>query len=143
MFLLYADESGSAGNPAQVHFVLAGICVFGCQSYWLSEKLVGIAKRFNPEDPQSVELHGSPMFKGKGFWRKVPLEHRLSAIKDALRLIGSHGERQHPRLFACVVNKQRITPKDPVITAFEQLVSRFDHYLMRRHKADDTHPGLL
>ena len=69
MYLLYADESGTTQDPSQQYFVLAGFCVFERQGYWISEKLDKIAARFNPADPGSVELHGSPMLNGNGFLR--------------------------------------------------------------------------
>jgi hypothetical protein len=61
MYILYADESGTAKNASQQYFVLAGFCVFERQGYWISEKLDNIAAQFNPADPNSVELHGSPI----------------------------------------------------------------------------------
>lgn len=70
MHLLYLDESGSAGDKQQKHFVLAGISVFERQGYWIANELDKIAEEFNPADPLSVELHGSPIYGGKRFWRE-------------------------------------------------------------------------
>jgi Protein of unknown function (DUF3800) len=36
-----------------------------------------------------------------------------------------------------------VSPQDPVEVAFEQLASRFDKYLMRLHRNDDTHRGII
>jgi hypothetical protein len=83
MHLLYADESGSSRDPKQIQLVIAGISVFERQGFWLCNNLDQIAARYNPADPSSVELHGSPMFGGKGIWRKVSKEERISTIKDA------------------------------------------------------------
>lgn len=66
MYLLYADESGTTQDPSQQYFVLAGLCVFERQGFWVSSELDKIAARFNPADPASVELHGSPMLAGRG-----------------------------------------------------------------------------
>jgi len=87
MNLLYADESGSAPDPSQIFFVLAGISVFERQCFWIDKKLDNIAARFNPGDPTSVELHGSPMFTGKGLWRRFSSDERIQAIKDALMVL--------------------------------------------------------
>lgn len=84
MHLLYTDESGSVADPLQAHFVLAGISLFERQSFWLANKLDRIAARFNPADPDSVELHGNAMLAGRKFWRKFPKIDREMAIKDAL-----------------------------------------------------------
>jgi hypothetical protein len=40
MYLLYLDHAGAVEDPAQKHFVLAGISVFERQTYWLSQEFV-------------------------------------------------------------------------------------------------------
>jgi hypothetical protein len=142
MYLLYVDESGSASDDRQSHFVLAGLCIFERQGYWIAEKLDGIAARFDPAEPAKVELHGSPMFKGRKFWRSFCPTARCQAIKDALQVI----QQSHPsnRLFASVVRKSLVSPRDVVEVAFEQVVSRFDHYLARLHKKkQNTQRGII
>ncbi|MFZ5879348.1 MAG: DUF3800 domain-containing protein [Chloroflexota bacterium] len=141
MYLLYADESGNITDINQKHFVLAGFCAFERQGYWLSNGLDQIAKRFNPAEPNTFELHGSPMLSGRGKWRHFEKEKRVEAIQDALDLL----VRAHPtnRVFASVIRKEVVSPSDPVEMAFEQLASRFDHYLMRLHRSGDTHRGLI
>lgn len=141
MYLLYADESGSTGDPKQQFFVLAGFCVFERQGYWIAQELDKIAARFNPADPASVELHGNPIYRGKGVFRRFPKADREEAFADALKIFLS----SHPsnRLFACVVKKAVVSPIDPVEFAFEQMSSRFDHYLTRLHKTGDTQRGVI
>jgi Protein of unknown function (DUF3800) len=78
MYLLYADESGTTHDLNQQYFVLAGFCVFERQGYWISDQLDQIAARFDPADPVSVELHGSPMLSGRGKWRSYPKSDRES-----------------------------------------------------------------
>ena len=141
MYLLYADESGSVHDAKQQMFVLAGFCVFERQGFWIANELDKIAVRFNPADPASVELHGNPMQSGKGIFRRFPKEDRTKAIEDALKVfLASHPSN---RLFASVVNKAKVSPIDPVEFAFEQLASRFDHYLTRLHKSGDTQRGVI
>jgi hypothetical protein len=83
MYLLYLDHAGAIEDPGQHHFVLAGISVFERQTYWLAQQLEQIAARFNPADPFSIELHGSPMHGGRSEWRKFPVldENFLSWIE--------------------------------------------------------------
>ncbi len=141
MYLLYADESGSSGDPKQQYFVLAGFCIFERQGYWIAKELDKIAARFNPADSLSVELHGNPMNSGKGIFRRFPKADRIAAIEDALKIfLASHPSN---RLFASVVKKAVISPNDPVEFAFEQLSSRFDHYLARLHKSGDSQRGVI
>ena len=141
MYLLYADESGSTHDPNQRHFVLAGFCVFERQGFWLANELDNIAARFNPADPASVELHGSPMASGRGIWRRSQRPDRDKAIEDALQVFRkSHASN---RLFASVIDKASVSPRDPIELAFEQLASRFDQYLMRLHKNNDTQRDII
>lgn len=140
MFLLYADESGTPGGADQEHFILAGVTVFERKAHWLSLELDKIAARFNPQDPNSVELHGAPMLAGRKFWRKFPKEDRLNAIKDALSLI----DGRHYKIIASVVRKGAISPEDPVHFTFQQLITRFDHFLAREHfQFKNTQRGLV
>jgi hypothetical protein len=141
MYLLYADESGSVGDPKQEFFVLAGFCVFERQGYWIAKELDKIASRFNPADPTSVELHGNPMNSGKGIFRRFPKADRGNAIEDALKIfLASHPSN---RLFASVIKKAKVSPADPVEFAFEQLASRFDQYLTRLHRTGDSQRGVI
>ena len=141
MYLLYADESGSVGDPKQQFFVLAGFCVHERQGYWIAKELDKIAAKFNPADPASVELHGNPMNSGKGIFRRFTKADRTAAIADALKIfLASHPSN---RLFASVVRKVKVSPVDPVEFAFEQLSSRFDHYLTRLHKAGNSQRGII
>lgn len=142
MHLLYADESGSVIDPKQIFFVLAGVSVFERQGYWISKQLDEIAERFNPDEPHSVELHGSPMYHGKKFWRNFPREMRNKAIKDSLSVFAnSHFSN---RMFCSVIRKSKIKDKDIVEYAFEQLTSRFDYYLARMfRKNNDNQRGIM
>lgn len=89
MHLLYVDESGAVSDPKQIFFILAGVSLHETQCHWMSNELDKIAARFNPADPLSVELHGSPMLKGRGIWRQIPLHDRVNAIKDALSVLAN------------------------------------------------------
>ena len=81
------------------------------------------------------------MINGKKSWRKIPRAERTQAIKDALSVLtASH---RSSRIFACIINKQIAFPRDAVELAFEQLASRFDQYLMRLHKEQDTQRGII
>lgn len=141
MHLLYVDDSGSVPDPQQKYFVLGGVSIFERQGHWLSEALERIAARFNPADPMSVELHGSPMLNGSGVWRGFPLPQRVQAMKDALELLAT--SHKSNRVFGVAVRKEAISPRDPVEFAFEELSRRFDLYLMRLHKSGDTQRGLF
>lgn len=81
------------------------------------------------------------MFGGRGRWRSYPTNDRHQAIEDALKAFLESDSRN--RLFASVIKKKVVSPRDPVEVAFEQLASRFDLYLKRLHKNGDTHRGVM
>jgi hypothetical protein len=120
---------------------VGGEVLYFIKSTFLSDQLEQIAARFNPADPMSVELHGSPMVSGRGSWRSFPKSDRYQAIQYILKVfLESHPSN---RLFASVIKKAVVSPKDPVEVAFEQLASRFDRYLIRLHKNDNTQRGII
>lgn len=142
--LLYLDESGSASDPNQQYFVLAGVSVFERETHWVEQELNQVAARFSPSDPYAVELHGSPMRSGKGSWRRHTKGSRLDAIKDALRAGVTERSPKTVRLFGAVIRKSSAAGQDPVDLAFEQLTSRYDMFLkclFTKHK--DAQRGLI
>jgi hypothetical protein len=143
MYLLYADESGSLGDPTERYFVLAGVSIFEREPHWLEQDLETIAKRFNPNEPASVELHGSPMRAGKGRWRQFPKADREQAIVDALSAGVCQRHPAQVRLFAAVLEKKNFAGQDIAEVAFEQLSSRFDQFLGRLHQKGNTQRGLI
>lgn len=143
MYLLYADESGTIGDPTEKYFVLAGVAVFESDTHWIERDLNEIAKRFNKEEPHAIELHGSPMRSGKGFWQHQPKEVRQQAIIDALN-VGIRDRLHRPHLFGAVLRKEHFAGQELSEVAFEQLSSRFDNYLTRLHlKQKNTQRGLV
>ena len=143
MYLLYADESGSIGDPTQRYFVLAGVAVFEREPHWLEQELDQIASRFDSNESQSIELHGSPMRAGKGRWRYVTKQDREKAILDALSVGVKQRYPSKVRLFASVLEKRHYAGQDVAQVAFEQLSSRFDQFLGRLHQKGNTQRGLI
>jgi len=144
MHLLYADESGSISDPGQRHFVLAGVSVFEREPHWIEQELDKIAARFVPNQPHTVELHGSPMRTGSFGWDQYPRVDREQAMLDALKFGIVDRNVRHVRLFGVVLEKRNFSGQDIAKVAFEQLSSRFDQFLGRLHSLkDDTQRGLI
>jgi len=105
MYMPCVDVAGAVHDHSQSHCVLGGISVFERQTHLLSVELEKIAARFNPADPDVVELHGSPMFNGRSRegWRTFPLPERMVAMKDAPSVLA----RSHKTntVFAIAVRK--------------------------------------
>jgi len=80
LYLLYVDESGSVPDPAQQYFVLAEACVFERQTHWIEQGLDDVARRFNNENPNAIDLHGSSMRSGREGWKAYPLADRSNSL---------------------------------------------------------------
>ena len=144
MYLLYADESGSIANAGERYFVLAGVSVFERQTHWIEQELNQIAARFAPNQPHSIEIHGSPMRSGSFGWRQFSRADREQAMLDALQIGIASMYPRHVRLFAAVLEKAHFSGQDIAEVAFEQLSSRFDQFLGRLHRQRaDTQRGLI
>lgn len=140
MHLLYLDDSGSVQNASDSHIILAGVAVFERQPHWLSERLDRLAETIWPDNPQGLEFRGVDMLSGRRHSRGVPRELRASAYSDALQTLG---QSEKVRLFGAAIHKATISPEDPMEYAFEQVCNRFDRFLGRLHKQNNTQRGLI
>jgi hypothetical protein len=140
MYLLYLDDSGSVQNASDRHIVLAGVAVFERQPHWLSEELDAIAQRLWPESPKSLEFRGTDILGGKKHWRGIGKEDRSSAYREAMGILG---RSQKVHIFGAAIHKAAISPNDPMEFAFEQICNRFDRFLGRLHKSNNTQRGLI
>lgn len=140
MYLLYCDESGSVKDKDSPLFILAGICVFERQTYWLGNKIEQVIESLFNEST-SIELHAQHIFTGKQRWRKMNRIDRIELMKKIYYEIANC----HPSisLFGIVVHPEKIYPESPLEHAYEQLITRFNHFLRREHKNNNTHRGLV
>jgi hypothetical protein len=141
MHILYLDDAGSVGNASERFFILAGISLFERQTWFLERELDRIAATLRPDEPKSLEIHGNAILSGRKVWRSIQVAQRRQIIGDCLRAIKLlHGP---VRLFGAVVEKRAVSPNDAVEIAFEEVASRFDKFLMRRHREGHAERGLL
>ena len=142
MHLLYLDEAGSMSDRTQRHFILAGIALFERQTHWLQTELDNLVNSLGHPDPDLLELHASQIFNGRGWWRRREFRNRRrEIIREGLAASGAL--RGDWRLFGAVIDKQELSPEDPIEYAFEQLCSRFDHFLRRLHHQGSSQRGLI
>ncbi len=81
MYLLYLDESGNPDDPADKHFVLAGIAVFERVTHYLRREVEAVQhKHFSGSPP--IDFHASHLRGGKGFWRNVAVATRDQILAD-------------------------------------------------------------
>ena len=143
MYLLYLDESGT--QPGTTHVVVGGVAVFERSVYWLQQDLDAVVQRFFPETHASVEIHASPLRVRAGARARPPYDQltwaqRRQLLKDAYLVLC---DSPHPVLFATIVDREHVAPRDPYEVAFEDVISRFDLMLSRRHHHGDTQRGLV
>ncbi|MCA9948604.1 MAG: DUF3800 domain-containing protein [Anaerolineales bacterium] len=141
MYLLYLDDSGSVANVNEKYFVLGGVCVPENSTRWLSYELEKLAQEINPENPRDVEFHASEIFGGRGkIWEQFNRQQRIEIIRRVLLVL----ENAYSSIvtFACAVHKESFPNTDPVMTAFEDLSSRFNLYL-RNVTSEYSHKGLI
>ena len=142
LYLLHLDGSGSVKNPNERYFVLAGVSVFERQIFHLIKKSDEFVADLNLGDPHDIELHGSVMANGsKAPWKGMARRVRLDAIESSLQLLTD--AHKSVEAFAVVVDKQAISPADPVEYAFEEICNRFNLFLSRLWRQNDQQRGLV
>jgi len=144
MHILYVDDSGDVENPNERYFVLGGIAIFERGIYHQILAADECVAGFGLGDPTEIELHGSPMYSGRGgVWRAVrERTRREQMIKDALSVVSS---ARSVRLFAVALDKTAVGAEDPIELAFEELCNRFNRFLQRTNNRSSTesHRGLI
>jgi Protein of unknown function (DUF3800) len=131
MHILYVDDSGSPDNPNDKFFVLGGVSVFERGLYHLIKSADDLVATFDVGNPHEAELHGSPMYSGKGVWNQISKrDERENMIRQALATLRNQSS---VRLFAVAVNRAAVSPRDPVELAFEELSNRFNLFLQREN----------
>ena len=143
MYLLYLDGSGSVRNPAERHFVLAGVAVFERLIYHLISETDQFVSTLGVGAIHDVELHASVMANGrKAPWKGMVRKDRLVTIENGLDLL-KHAHWS-VTAFAVVVDKQAVSPDDPVERAFEEICNRFNLFLARLwNRKGEKHRGLV
>lgn len=142
MYLLYLDDSGSVGNASDKHVILAGLAIEERRGHWLSKSLNELASRVWPDSPATIEFRAADIRGGKKHWRGIGKADRDRVYRDALKLLAD-SPSETVRLFGIAVHKTACSPEDPMEYGFEQVVSRFDHFLGRLHKRNNTQRGLI
>ena len=141
MYLLYLDDAGSPGNPAEEYFVLGGVCVYEAQVERFSRELDKLATPYD-KNPEDVEFHASTIFsRREAPWKALTIDEARGLLKSVLQVAASSYETT--RLFACAIHKKSYPVADPVELAFEDLCQRFDYFLSRRRQQGEQQRGMI
>lgn len=141
MLITYLDDAGAVGNSKERHYILAGVCIFERQVFYLDEALDHVVRDTGfVENPKDLELHGNAIHARRGIWRKF--RTRAEARRVILNALHAARKAVDWRLFGVIVDKTRCA-ENPAEYAFEQICSRVDLFLRRREEKNDRHSGLL
>lgn len=133
MYLLYLDDSGSPGNASEKHFVLGGFIVHEKSLFWINKRLDEMADKYLELGPAIVEFHASEIVSGRSApWDTIKVKSvRFEILKAVLSVAAD--ERNDVKILACAVEKKHFPGEDPIALAFEDLCSRFQHFLQKKH----------
>ncbi len=149
MYLCYVDESGDPGPKGSTHLVLTGAALFEGKWRHLREDLDRITAVYWPVPPRPTEFHLNELQGGKGAFRSLtPVDRerlKLDLCQVATRLLDSE-----LRVFTVIADKSEWFSANPAKTGddlyldlFEQLSSRFDLFLRRRHAEGFASKGII
>lgn len=142
MYLLYLDESGNEDNPDDRHFVIAGAALHERQPHWLTQRIDAIQARHFPEI-EPVQFHAAKIRANKGFWRSLDESVRVQLLPEMASAI-RQCPPQHVYLFGSVVEKtNKIHGEEAIRVAIEEILKRFDTFLVRKFKSGRPERGLL
>jgi hypothetical protein len=83
------------------------------------------------------------MYSGHGIWHRFQRHEREAMLRSAFGVITSR--QTTLQLFAIAVDKQFVSPRDPVEVAFEEISNRFNLFLQRLNNRypNDSQRGLI
>jgi len=123
-------------------FVLAGVSVFERGLYHQIKAADECVAAFDLGDVHQIELHGSPMYQGRGVWGRI----RERAIRESMihKALQTLHDRASITLFAVIIERDTVASEDAVGLAFEQMCNRFNLFIRRQNKIfSDDQRGLL
>ena len=143
MYLLYIDESGGAEHE---NFVLAGLAAFEGELRKHAEFVDGLMEKYFPGSGLAEKLRTTSLRSIA--WKEQDPNFGKPELYALCREVSEHlysvGNEYRLILFGNVIHIPSISPRDdPYILAFEGIVKRVDTYRVKRHKAGDTHKGLI
>lgn len=150
VYLLYVDESGDTGAKGSELLILTGAALFEGKWRWIRGDLEKLLERFFPDATQRPrELHAAEIRKGRSEYSKLSQARRDELLRDACGLL-TELKANEVCLFSIIVDKRWWFGHNPAkagddlyVEMFEDLVSRFDQFLRRRHIEAQTSKGLI
>lgn len=145
MYLLYSDESGNVRNPSDSAVVVGGIAVHEDAVRPLAGAFNKILAEFvGTRSAKQLEVHGSPMRRGRDGWgaysvaKRHALAHRLLELTVDWTHSGSSSTVE-----PFVVAIDRGYSQAPLETAYGELLFSFDQFLRAGRREGEPHNGVL
>lgn len=128
MHIAYLDESGTHSDAR--YFVVASICAFERDTYFLAQKLDQLQAAYFPRETEQVYFHASEL-RAQPNHLKHPFDsltggQRRQLVDDIYDVIAD----SRATIFAVAMEKAAMAD-DPYEYGFEQIVNRFDRMLGR------------
>jgi hypothetical protein len=150
MYLCYIDESGDPGPAGSRHLILAAAVLFEGRWSWVRQDLNRLLQGYSPAGTTILrELHCADVRRRKGEFRILSKQQSEDLLRDACDLVTSMLSTEI-RLFAVVIDKSWWFSRHPqagkydiYVQAFEELASRVDLFLRRRHAEGFSSKGLF
>lgn len=149
MYLLYVDESGDPGPQGSRFLLLGAAALFEGKWRFVEQEIRSLINRYFPALPRPAEIHFAPLRKGRDEYRALSREQRVNLRSDFCSIV--RGLRPNELvLFTVVADKTWWFQQNPGKTGddlyaelFENLSSRFDLFLKRRHAKGQTNKGII
>lgn len=132
------------------HLILAGAGLFEGKWRSIRNDIESLLEKFFPNAADRPrELHASEARKGRGPYSRLSKDDRDRLLGDACAILSNLRDKEIT-LFGIVIDKAWWFSRNPgktgdelYLDAFEDLVSRFDYYLRRRHQEGQPAKGLI
>ncbi len=150
MYLCYVDESGDPGERGSHFLVLTGVAIFEGKWRQLRDEFSHLIDRYwSMGGTRPTEIHLSELRQARGPYRTLTSQQRTDLVVElcaiATRLLSTE-----IRAFTVIADKrawfhQHVGKNgdDLYVEMFEQLASRFDMYLRRRHSEGAPSKGVI
>jgi hypothetical protein len=149
VYLCYVDESGDTGPRGSRHLLLGAAALFEGRWSYVSNDFDNLISHYFPAPPRPREIHCADVRGGRDEFAPLSRQQRQDLLADACRIVTGMLETE-VRLFTVIVDKgdwfarNGTRPHEEMyLDAFEELVSRFDLYLRRRHAEGQSSKGIL
>lgn len=129
--------------------LLGAAALFEGRWWNAQQELSAVITKHFPTPPRPQEIHCTDVRRGKHEFSRLPRAQRPQLLADACAAVTSMLDTEL-RLFTVIIDKGYWFARNPGKTgnelyedAFEQLVSRFDLYLRRRHAEGQPSKGIM